>query len=165
MIRKLSLATLTFLGIIFIIPSCCMRSSPDKATEAILKADRDYSRLSSEKGMNAAFLAMFDSSGVILRRNHMPVEGILAIRELLESEEDTSFTLTWEPTKAVAAASGELGYSYGTYVVKSGNPMQKVGEGTYVTLWKKNNKGEWKAVLDTGNSGLKTPEPAEAPKN
>lgn len=27
-------------------------------------------------------------------------------------------------------------------------------KGTYVSVWKKDNKGEWKFVLDSGNEGL-----------
>jgi ketosteroid isomerase-like protein len=27
-------------------------------------------------------------------------------------------------------------------------------QGTYCTIWEKNDKGEWRFVLDTGNQGL-----------
>jgi ketosteroid isomerase-like protein len=30
-----------------------------------------------------------------------------------------------------------------------------VYQGTYTTFWKKDKKGKWKFVLDTGNDGLK----------
>jgi len=44
--------------------------------------------------MNSSFPEMFDSAGVILRANRMPVEDSTAIRELLMSEPDSSYIFT-----------------------------------------------------------------------
>jgi hypothetical protein len=144
------------IGLNFIGTSCCRKKDLSKEVESILATDRHYSQLSAKAGMNAAFLAMQDSSGVIIRRNHMPFEGYKQISDMLLKEEDTSFVLTWEPIKAVVAESSELGYSYGTYLVKDKKSGQKIGDGTYVTVWKK-TRNEWKSVLDTGSSGLAEP--------
>ena len=119
------------------------------------ETDRYYSSLSAEKGMNTAFLAMFDSAGVKLSANRMPVEGLLAIRQLLAEKSDSAFILTWEPAFEKVAASGEVGYTYGIYKVTSkSSTVEKTSEGTYCTIWQKNANGEWKALLDTGNEGL-----------
>lgn len=118
------------------------------------ETDRYYSSLSAEKGMNTAFLAMFDSAGVKLSANRMPVEGLQAIRQLLAVKNDSDFILTWEPAFEKVAASGELGYTYGIYKVTNKGTGEKTGEGTYCTIWQKNANGEWKALLDTGNEGL-----------
>lgn len=126
----------------------------NKETRLGLKAtDRFYSKLSEQEGRNAAFLAMFDSSGVMMRENGMPVEGIGAIKSLVAQKPDTSYTLRWEPL--FADSSSLLGYTYGTWVLTSRKTGEFMGEGTYTTIWKKNASGEWKAVLDTGNDGLK----------
>ena len=106
------------------------------------ETDRYYSSLSAEKGMNTAFLAMFDSAGVKLSANRMPVEGLLAIRQLLAEKSDSTFILTWEPTFEKVAASGELGYTYGIYKVTNKDKGEKTGEGTYCTIWQK--KCEWR---------------------
>lgn len=118
------------------------------------ETDRYYSSLSAEKGMDTAFLAMFDSAGVKLSANRMPIEGLQAIRQLLAGKSDSDFILTWEPTFEKVAASGELGYTYGIYKVTNKDTGEKTGEGTYCTIWQKNANGEWKALLDTGNEGL-----------
>lgn len=104
--------------------------------------------------MNAAFVAMFDSAGVLLRANHMPIMGRESIRELLMSQNDSTFTLTWEPAFAKMADSGDLGYTYGTYKLIEKATDSVSGEGTYATIWQKQENGEWKAILDTGNPGL-----------
>jgi len=120
----------------------------------LAETDRFYSALSVEKGSNAAFLAMFDSSGVMLRSDHMPVEGHKAIEELLMRGNDSTYTLTWEPLFARIAKAGDMGYTYGTYQVRDKGADSISGEGTYVTIWQKKEDGSWKALLDTGNDGL-----------
>ena len=128
----------------------------DKDKEALKQVDIDFSNLSVEKGMNHAFLSYADDDAVLLKPKSYPIQGIEKIRERY-SEPDTSFTLLWTPLYADIAASLELGYTYGTWEFKSkdekGNPVSYYG--TYLTVWKKNKNGEWKFVLDTGNSGLK----------
>ncbi len=121
----------------------------------ISETDSFYSDLSAKEGMHAAFLAMFDSSAVMLTSNRLPIEGITSIRELFSQRNDSNFILTWKPTFEKVAVSGELGYSYGIYKTTDKQTCKIIGEGTYVTIWQKNEKGEWKAVLDTGNEGLK----------
>jgi len=128
-------------------------NQPDPEKE-LMAVDRKYSDLSSREGMNKAFLAMFDTNGVLLRENSMPVHGIQSIRALLSPRDDSKFTLTWEPVYACSSLSGELGYTYGTHRTVSKATGKQIGEGTYCTIWKKDASGEWKAVLDTGNEGL-----------
>ncbi len=136
-----------------LIISCTSKQSFDP--KSLLDADRYYSKLSEEKGRNAAFLVLFDSAGVMLGPHHMPIEGHSAISKRLLSHPDTTYTLTWEPLFAKAAQSGELGYTYGTYKLTDRKTKKLLEEGTYTTFWQKNTKGEWKALLDSGNEGLK----------
>jgi ketosteroid isomerase-like protein len=56
------------------------------------------------------------------------------------------------------AASGDLGYTYGNYILKSKNKEGKVvaSYGKYMSVWKKQKDGSWKVAVDMGNS---SPEP------
>ncbi|MBN3035118.1 MAG: DUF4440 domain-containing protein [Bacteroidales bacterium] len=137
----------------------CTNQDPAAIRSELLHADRDFSRLSEEMGMMAAFLEFADSSAVLLRPNRYPVEGIHAVRELLSASHGGGFTLTWEPLQAHAASSGDMGYTYGIYSVRYSLPDGAPAEdrGTYVTIWKRDPSGKWKYVLDTGNEGLITP--------
>ena len=139
----------------FFMISACHRKIHQNDSEELAGTDRFYSALSAEKGMNTAFLAMFDSAGVILRANHPPIEGYAAIRSLLMSESDSTFILSWEPSLSKISASGDMGYTYGTYKIVDRATDSLTGEGTYATVWQKQSDGKWKALLDTGNSGLK----------
>lgn len=151
------LRTILVLLVLFTLTAVsCRKSSTTTNSMTISETDRFYSALSVQKGMNAAFLAMFDSTGVMLTANHLPVVGHRSISELLSQRNDNTFTLTWEPLFEKMADSGDLGYSYGTYIITDKISKSITGEGTYVTIWQKNKNGDWKAVLDTGNEGLKS---------
>jgi len=141
--------------VLLILTVCsCQKSIQKNDTKGLADADRYYSGLSAQKGRNAAFLAMFDSAGVTLGPHRPPIEGYHEIRKLLLSKSDTSYTLTWDPKFAKVSLSGELGYTYGTYKLTD-KATKKLSEGTYTTFWLKNARNQWKAVLDTGNEGLK----------
>ena len=148
-LNKFCIITLLTLVVI----SCNSKKQADNSN-VLKETDSYYSKVSAEKGMNASFLEMFDSAGVMLNENHMPIEGYPAIKERLLSNADTSFTLTWSPLFAKLAASGELGYTYGTYQItgKANDSVLEVGK--YATIWIKQADGKWKAILDTGNPGL-----------
>lgn len=118
----------------------------------MMEADRAFSRLSVEKGMKNAFLEYIDSNGVLLKSNQLPIEGADAIDYLIQ-QNDSAYTLRWEPRNGTVAQSGELGYTYGIYALQ---PKLKdtILYGTYVSIWKKQANGQWKYVLDSGNEGI-----------
>lgn len=62
--------------------------------------------------------------------------------------------LTWMPVHADMAASGDLGYTYGNYVFTAKNKDGKLvtNYGKYTSIWKKQKDGQWKVVVDMGNS-------------
>ena len=64
------------------------------------------------------------------------------------------FSLSWTPTKAEVGASGDIGYTAGTYQSTMGGVAEK---GKYVTVWKKQADGAWKVTEDIFNAD-------EAPK-
>ncbi|NHZ87067.1 MAG: hypothetical protein GWP19_14540 [Planctomycetia bacterium] len=80
----------------------------------------------------------------------MPIVGKNKIKQLFQ-DNDRNTKFTWKPLYAYVAKSGELGYTFGTYKITSGESIEK---GTYVSVWKKNSNGKWKFVLDSGNEGL-----------
>mgnify|MGYP006346153117 CR=1 FL=1 len=102
--------------------------------------------------MKNAFIEYIDSNGVLLKPGLMPIIGANAIDYLIQLN-DTGFTLTWEPNNGGISSSGDLGYTYGIYVLKP-NIKDTAIFGTYVSIWKKEKNGKWKFVLDSGNEGI-----------
>ena len=68
--------------------------------------------------------------------------------------EQRGTSLTWQPVYALAAASGDLGFSIGESVATSLGPsgaaVQRFGK--YLTVWRKQQNGDWKFVVDGGSS-------------
>lgn len=139
------------LAIIISIFSCQLDEKTDASV--LLDVDRKFSELSAAKGMNEAFATYVANDGVILRNNSYPIVGRDQVIARLNKRTDTTFRLTWEPMFADLAQSGELGYTYGTYLVSS-PAGDSLGVGTYVSIWKKKADGLWKFVFDAGNEGL-----------
>jgi hypothetical protein len=67
--------------------------------------------------------------------------------------DDPSVSLSWEPLRADIAASGDLGWTTGTYVSEGTAPDGSVSrsEGRYVSIWRLQGDGSWKVVMDLGN--------------
>ena len=135
--------------------SCNLRTETivkSPSADEIMDADLAFSDMSRQVGMKKAFLEYIDNEGVLLRPNHLPVIGAEAI-DFLSLINDTAYTLSWKPAKAEIAHSGELGYSYGIYELKTKDTILK---GTYINVWKKQTNGGWKFVVDSGNEGIST---------
>ena len=69
---------------------------------------------------------------------------------------DTSVHVAWHPAYATLAASGDLGYTYGYYRWTSrdekGLPAPPA-EGKFLTIWRRDDAGRWRVVVDMGNAG------------
>jgi ketosteroid isomerase-like protein len=136
-----------------IVFSCSQKQTKNPEQE-LMDVDIYWSNYSVKNGRNAAFISMFDTMGVLLQEKSRPIEGIKSISEILLSESDTTYNLTWKPTFSKAAKSGELGYTYGIWEMHSKDNKLLLATGTYNTIWGKDVDGHWKALLDTGNLGL-----------
>jgi ketosteroid isomerase-like protein len=130
-------------------------NNTDNSKADIVAADKAFSKMSEEKGTQAAFLEYIDSTGVLLRPNSLPLVGADAV-DYISQDNDTSYTMTWQPMGASISTSGDLGYTYGTYLLKFKN-KDSVVKGTYISVWRKQYDGKWKFVVDAGNEGLGQP--------
>ncbi len=146
--------------VLLVMCACSERKQPTKNTVdekiALIKTDRAFSDMSVAKGMKAAFIEYIDSNGVLLKPNHLPIIGANAIDYLI-AQDDSGYTLNWQPQNAFVSSSGDLGYTYGVYALHP-KSIDTVLYGTYVSIWKKQGDGSWKFVLDSGNEGVDSSE-------
>ena len=152
----LSLFVVGFLTIC-IFQSCTTKTenSAEKKTMenmALLQADVAFSTLSKSKGMKTAFLEYLDSNATILRPGHLPIEGAGAIDYLIQ-QDDAAVSYSWDPHHAEVAQSGDLGYTYGVYLMQS-KETEETKYGTYVSVWKKQSDGNWKLLIHSANEGV-----------
>jgi ketosteroid isomerase-like protein len=76
---------------------------------------------------------------------------------------DPNFALSFQGTRADASKGGDLVYTVGTYSLTTSDPKNKqpvTDRGKYMTVYKKQPDGTWKAVADMINSDLPAPDAA-----
>lgn len=149
---------LTFILTILILVSCNSSIDIDKEKENLLQTDIAFSNRSIEVGNHQAFLEYAAPDAVLLRDNSFPIVGKPALKKLYSGLSDSTYRLTWKPSYGKVSRSGDLGYTFGTYLLEftKGEQKGQISRGTYCSIWEKNTKNKWRFVLDTGNSGLGT---------
>ncbi len=108
----------------------------------IVRAERDFSALSAKIGRRKAFLANFAPDCIVFAPG--PVNGI----KRTTADPEGQGSLTWEPTRAEIANSGDVGYTTGPWTYRIGD---KVVLGQYFSVWKVQPDGKWKVVIDAGS--------------
>ncbi|KCZ62846.1 hypothetical protein L53_09735 [Hyphomonas sp. L-53-1-40] len=141
---------IAMLGIAFSVAGCAsLPASEAQATVSqieaeLLAVDRAYEAYNLAHGYEAASLKFVDfEKGFMIEAGEGFLTGQTAI--MAERQLDTvPSPVHWEPEGAMGAASGDLGITWGSFVV-DGDPNTT---GDYVTVWRKVN-GAWKIVTDT----------------
>jgi ketosteroid isomerase-like protein len=65
--------------------------------------------------------------------------------------------LTWKPTRGETFPAGNLGYTVGAWERRTpgaGPPVTT--HGSYLTVWRKDADGKWRAIYDTGSEDTPT---------
>jgi len=138
------------------------QSAPDQsaaAADAVRAADVAWAETFRNKDLEGG-AAFMDATGVLLPPNAPLVTGPDGYRGLIGGFFTLpGFTGGWEPTTVVAAKSGDLAYSTGTYELSwndsTGNQISDRGK--YATVWRLQADGTWKVALDTFNSDMASP--------
>lgn len=121
---------------------------------ALKQVDLDFSKHCKSKGMKESFIEYMDSNAILLRPMEDPIVGADVIMYLTDFD-DKSFSYDWRTERAEVAQSGDLGYTYGIYLMQSTDASANKIYGTYASIWKKQSDGKWKMLLHTLNEGLK----------
>jgi ketosteroid isomerase-like protein len=111
------------------------------ASAALLEADKALNAQVGTVDAGSAYAAVTTGHSRLHRSGFMPSVGGEAIRAWL----NTNATVMSASTgSGDSANSGDLGYSYGTYEVKS--PAAE--RGAYVRVWQRDHSGRWLLVAD-----------------
>lgn len=120
--------------------------------QSMLKTDREFSDFSKQKGAAEAFFEFADEEAIMLPKNNDVIEGRVKIKEAMAGMENAVFT--WSPEDGTVSESGDLGYTWGRFELSFAdtNGMEQIRNGKYVSIWKKQNDGSWKWIVDIGNT-------------
>lgn len=143
--------TIQFLLLLFALNGCTTKPKTKNLTYVkleIIKVEKDFEKLVSEKGLAEGFYQFADSTAVIKRENDTLIRGRDNIRKYYSRYTDA--TVTWTPEFVNVADAGDMAYTYGKYVwtSKDAKGKEHVSKGVFHTVWKKQKDGSWKYVWD-----------------
>ena len=147
-------------GLFLLLAGCSDTPAPPADTSAAdLKAIKD-----GEVAWNADFGAKdaeklaghYADDATLMMPDAPIIMGKDAIRPALKDMmSDKNLALSFTTTTAQVAKSGDYAYTQGTYSMTSTNPRTKkvvAEKGKYLTVYKKQSDGTWKAIEDIDNA-------------
>jgi ketosteroid isomerase-like protein len=123
------------------------------ARAALIAADRAFAAAAAEDGLDG-WMRYFAPDAVRLTLGAEAVQGLPAVRAHDAGIfADSTRRLTWAPTEAGVFADGQHGFTTGRYALigDAGAAPDTLAAGAYLSIWRRNEAGEWQVILDTGN--------------
>jgi ketosteroid isomerase-like protein len=133
-----------------IVTTAAAAASP--ASDSLLNADRALAAQSHAIGFVAAYSKAMAPDARKFDEQTMPAIGSQAILAVM-AKYPKDLTLDWTPQEAVVADSGELGFTWGTYVATFHNKAGKLitSYGKYMDVWRRQPDGSWHWIADMDN--------------
>lgn len=139
-------------GIVILLIAKPLTDAGNTGADALLAADRAFSAMSVKDGAKAAWGAFLTEDAMILGQGSQPE---LGLAEILPGFDDwpAGASISWEPQNGAVAASGELGWTWGRYVllVPGDDGAPAASHGKYMNIWNRQPDGSWKVTIDMGN--------------
>jgi len=140
-------------------PACARTVDVEQQKTALMEADHAWAQTTTDPEKLTSYFA---ADGVLSPQGMPASVGHDAIKQSVTGMMAMpGFALTWEASKADVGASGDLGYTAGSYTVTvnnaAGTPVTEKGK--YVTVWKKQADGTWKVEQDIFNADAPPPPP------
>ena len=153
--RQLTALALLGCGLILVVHN--QAASTDTAAKAIRHTEEVWNQDFQAK--DAARLVAHYADDATLMSPGMPAShGKAAIEKVLrEMVNDQALSLKFQANRVEVAKSGDIAYTEGTYTMTMTNPATKKtinDKGSYVTVYKKQSDGSWKAVSDIATSEM-----------
>ena len=115
---------------------------------ALVAAEKAFEKSCLDSGIRNGFLANVDSNGIALTK-----KGPVDAKQFWRSLPAFDGIFSWSPSYSELSTSGDWGYTTGNYEHRPKTLEDAPDEcGQYTTLWGKNDRGEWKYLIDIGNS-------------
>jgi ketosteroid isomerase-like protein len=128
------------------------RAQSSSGADTLRQLEADFMKAAAEKG-SQGYMSYYAEDAVELPNGADMIQGKESIAKGMSFLDQKDNHLTWTPVYADMAASGDLGYTFGTYEFRSKDKDGKptIEHGKYASVWKKQKDGSWKVVMDMGN--------------
>lgn len=118
-----------------------------QAQQEILQTEEAFCKLAADSGLSVAF-GKYAAEDAAICRDPKIIRGRSAIQAFY-GKMDTSIHIKWKPSFVSVSSSCDLGYTYGEYDCSRAKDGKIITEhGTFHTVWKKQNNGRWRYVVD-----------------
>jgi len=140
------------LAVAIALSACGVEPAPAPDPSQLMDADRAFDAAVAEGGA-AAWASWFAEDGAVLREGVGEIRGRALVGEAMASLDDPNISLRWTPERADIAASGDLGWTTGSWVFRATGPdgTTMTNQGRYVSIWRRQADNTWKVVMDLGN--------------
>jgi ketosteroid isomerase-like protein len=140
--------------------SALAQDRSEEAKKAAWAADVAFAARAAEVGTAKAFREyMSDPDSAMFGGGAEPARGPDEIYAAHGGDAPAKGKLEWAPVEAWGSAGGDMAVTTGKWTSTSFDAARPPRTGRYVSVWRKNAKGEWKAIVDIGN-----PDPPPTPK-
>ena len=143
-----------------ILTGCSQSAAPDnpEADARALREGEVTAFVNDWGGKDADRIAAhYADDGNVMIPNSPTMTGKDAIAKgMKEGLADPNWSLALQPVQVVVSKGGDLGYTRGTYVLTATDPATKKAvteKGRFVTIFRKQPDGSWKAIEDINNPG------------
>ena len=147
----------------------CKEKAPDTTADAQAIRDGETTWVKDWQAKDVdKIVAHYSPDAVLMIAGVPAMKGSDAIKSGVGPMlKDPHLSLTFSPTAVVIAKGDDLAYTQGIYTMTYTEPktgMTLIEKGKYVTVYKKQDDGSWKAIEDIDNAdGPAVPAPTEAP--
>lgn len=126
----------------------------------LTSTERAFAAATKHLGVRNGFLTFFADDAITLRPEPGPYKDLL--RKRPEPPQPLPTHLLWTPTEGDVARAGDLGWLTGPSAIRENRPGGRVVyTGQYFSIWKKQDDGTWKVLLDVG---IQTPQSTADPE-
>ena len=129
----------------------------DKNAKALATLDEDWSKAAVKRDVDRV-ASFYAEDAIVYPPNALVAIGRPAAKKVWASYfADPTFSISWKTVNAGVSKSGDLGFTAGTYEASFKGPDGKMvsEKGKYLSAWKKDKDGKWKASHDIWNTDSK----------
>ncbi len=124
--------------------------------KALVKLDDEWSASAGKRDLDL-LVSFYAEDAMAYPPGEKVAVGRTAARAVWSGIADPNYSLAWKANNAGVSASGELGFTAGSFVenIKGSDGKTTTATGKFLCVWKKQKDGKWKAIHDIWNYDAK----------
>ena len=122
--------------------------------DSLRQTDLNFSNYAADHGVGKAFETFCSPDVVHISGQGYPIVGREQVVQNM-NQFSLTYTMVWQPQVVQINDDHHTGVTKGSYTLFKlipTQPSEEVGTGTYLTIWKKDLSGDWKAIYDMDGS-------------